>query len=409
MFAYHPEFIADGFEIAPLMMPLAATDYCFSDSSRETFRGLPGLLADCLPDRFGTVVTVSWMASKGLTPADVNSVDRLCFTGTRAIGALEFAPVDGPPGDGSGPLDLDRMVRVAGDILAVRHATTPAALVPADRNGLPEIVQIGTSAGGSRAKAVVAWNGRDGDVRTGQGSVDDGYGHWLIKFDGVQGNKDREDPAPIGYGKIEYAYHLMAVKAGIAMAECRLLAENGLHHFMTRRFDRIGRDGKLHLQTLSAMAHVDFDRPGAYSYEQVLKVCRTIGLPQADLEAQFRRMAFNVIARNQDDHAKNISFVMDRSGTWSLSPAYDLTFSYNPTGNWTRWHQTTLAGKRDDFTIDDIVGCSATAEIGRNRATEILAEVCAAVADWPDCADEAGIARDNRDYIASTHRLALTP
>lgn len=409
VFTYAPGFIDSGLEIAPLMMPLASTSYQFSHASHETFRGLPGLVADSLPDKFGTVLTDDWLAAQGRPPSSFNPVERLCFTGSRAIGALEFVPTDGPLGDGSDPLDLGQLVHLASEIL-IRRGNPPRR--PDNRlteDGMPAILQIGTSAGGSRAKAVVAWDGRDGVVRTGQGPVGDGDGHWLIKFDGVRGNKDREDDAPSGYGRIEYAYHLMATRAGIAMAECRLLAENGRHHFMTRRFDRKGHGDKLHLQTLSAMAHVHFDRPGTYSYEQVLQVCRQLNLPQFDVEAQFRRMVFNIVARNQDDHAKNTSFMMDPAGTWSLSPAYDVTFAYNPTGAWTRLHQTTLAGKRDDFTIDDIVACAATADIGRDRAIEILAEVCAAVADWPSCADEAGILPVNRDSIASSHRLGLTP
>ena len=408
-FEYAREFAADGPALAPLMMPLSHRTYSFPDASRETFRGLPGLVADALPDRFGTVLTDAWLASQGRRPEDLDPVARLCFTGRRGMGALEFLPADGPADRSTEPLDLDRLVRTASDIL-INHdqpASDPAN--PRVSDGMSQILEIGTSAGGSRAKAVVGWTGRDAALRAGQGPVGDGFDPWLLKFDGVAENKDREQADIMGYGRIEHAYHKMAVAAGISMAECRLFEENGRYHFVTRRFDRAADGAKRHMQTLSAMAHFSIDRPGEHSYEQLFEVCLRLGLTEAELVEQSRRVAFNIVARNQDDHAKNTSFLMDPSGGWSLSPAYDLTFSYNPAGQWTKTHQTSVAGKLDGFAIDDFVTCVETAGIDRRRATEILAEVCDAVARWPTFAEASGVPADQMDRIGAAHRLGLRP
>ena len=284
-------------------------------------------------------------------------------------------------------------------------ATTPALQDRAQ--ALRQILRVGTSAAGARAKALIAWNPETEEVRSGQAGVGEGFEHWLLKLDGVSGNRDKELEDPRGYGVIEYAYHLMARAAGIDMTECRLLEENGRRHFMTRRFDRDAAGGKLHMQSLCGLAHYDFNAAGAYSYEQALMAMRRLGLPMAALEQQFRRMAFNIVGRNQDDHVKNIAFLMDRSGRWSLSPAFDMTWSFNPAGMWTARHQMTMNGKRDGFTREDFRACGKVASLKRGRAEAILDEVVGAVQRWPGFADEAGLSPQWRDQIAASQRLDL--
>jgi len=252
---------------------------------------------------------------------------------------------------------------------------------------------------------VIAWNETTKEVRSGQVEAGEGFGYWLLKFDGVANNKDKELADPQGYGVVEYAYAQMAKAAGIDMSECRLLEESGRRHFMTRRFDRTNGGGKLHMQSLTAIAHFDFNDPLAYSYEQALFVMRRMGLPTSALEEQFRRMAFNIVARNQDDHVKNIAFLMDRAGAWRLSPAFDITWAYNPTGRWNGQHQMSMNGKREGFTLEDFDACAATALLNRSRARKILRDVRAAVVEWPRFADEAGVGADWRRSIDPSLRM----
>ena len=265
---------------------------------------------------------------------------------------------------------------------------------------------VGTSAGGARAKAVIAWNPQTNEVRSGQVAAGDDFEYWLLKFDGVSGNKDKEFEGSRGYGAIEYAYHLMAQAAGITMSECRLLEENGRRHFMTRRFDRLPGGAKMHMQLLCALAHFDFNQAGAYAYEQALLTIRQLHLPMASVEEQFRRMVFNIVARNQDDHVKNIAFLMDKLGEWSLAPAFDVTYSYNPGGAWTAAHQMTLNGKRDDFTSADFDACAKSASMKRGRAGTIIEEVRAAVQRWPEFA-AAALSDEWWDEIRISHRLDI--
>jgi serine/threonine-protein kinase HipA len=266
---------------------------------------------------------------------------------------------------------------------------------------------VGTSAGGARAKAVVAWNRKTDELRSGQVAAGDGFDYWLIKFDGVSGNRDKELEDPKGYGAVEFAYYLMAKAAGIDMTECRLLEENGRRHFMTKRFDRLEGGEKLHMQSLCALAHFDFNSPGAHSYEQALLTIRHLKLPMRDIERQFRRMLFNVVARNQDDHVKNIAFLMDKQGQWSLAPAFDLTYSYNAEGAWTSAHQMSINGKRDGFDVDDFRACAKSALMKRGRADTILQDVCHAVSRWPEFAAQAKVSDAWRAKIQKTHRLTF--
>lgn len=278
-----------------------------------------------------------------------------------------------------------------------------------DQDGaLDEILRVGSSAGGARAKALIALDPRTNEVRSGQLDARSGFEHWILKFDGA-GDSSREVGAPEGYGAIELAYSRMARAAGIEMSECRLLEENGRRHFMTRRFDRLADGSKLHMQSLGAIGHLDFNQPGANSYEQALMTIRRLGLPMTAIEEQFRRMTFNVVARNQDDHVKNIAFLMDRDGSWRLSPAFDLIYAFNPSGSWTAQHQMSLNGKRDGFTVEDFREVGRTASMKRGRAEQILAEVVDAVRTWPALADEAGVEETRIERIQNVHRLELPP
>ena len=408
-FQYDPGFAASGIELAPLVMPLSDRVYEFPALPRNTFHGLPGLLADSLPDKFGNALIDAWLATQGRAPESFGAIERLCYTGTRGMGALEFAPVLGPRPRTATKVRIDALVRLASDVLTHRDEMQASFAGPAREKALNDILRVGTSAGGARAKAVIAWNRETNEVRSGQIAAGEGFEYWLLKFDGVAGNRDKELEDPKGYGAIEYAYHLMAKAAGIAMTECRLLEEGGRRHFMTRRFDRLAGGEKLHMQSLCGLAHFDFNQAGAYAYEQALLTIRQLGLPMAAVEEQFRRMVFNIVARNQDDHAKNIAFLMDRQGRWSLAPAFDVTYSYNPSGAWTSTHQMTLNGKRDGFTLEDFRTCARSALMKRGRAETIVEQVTAAVRRWPEFAAAGGLADNRRDRIQESHRLNFAP
>lgn len=406
-FEYDPEFAGSGIQLSPLVMPLSGQVHQFPELPRNTFHGLPGLLADSLPDKFGNALIDAWLATQGRTPEDFSAVERLCYTGTRGMGALEFAPVLGPKPRKASKLEVDALVRLAGEVLTHRGRLQGHLHAAGKAKALRAILTVGTSAGGARAKAVIAWNPQTHEVRSGQIVAGDGFEHWLLKFDGVAGNRDKERDDLTGYGAVEFAYHRMARAAGITMSECRLLEENGRRHFMTRRFDRLAGGEKLHLQSLCALAHFDFNQAGAYGYEQALLAIRRLQLPMSAVEEQFRRMVFNVVARNQDDHVKNIAFLMNQLGEWSLAPAFDVTYSYNPAGAWTGTHQMTLNGKRDGFTREDFVQCARSALMKRGRAATILEEVQTTVERWPEFAAEAGVPDGWRDKIQKTHRLSF--
>ena len=406
-FQYDPDFARSGIELSPVTMPLSERVQEFPALPRNTFHGLPGLLADSLPDKFGNALIDAWLATQGRTPESFNAVERLCYTGTRGMGALEFAPALGPKARTASKIEVDALVRLAGEVLTHRGDLQGHFHAERKEKALRDILSVGTSAGGARAKAVIAWNRTTNEVRSGQIAAGDGFEYWLLKFDGVAGNKDKELEDPKGYGAIEYAYHLMAKAAGITMSECRLLEENGRRHFMTRRFDRLTGGAKLHMQSLGALAHFDFNQAGAYAYEQALLTIRQLKLPMAAVEEQFRRMVFNIVARNQDDHVKNIAFLMNQQGEWSLAPAFDVTYSYNPSGSWTATHQMTLNGKRDGFALEDFDACAKAALMKRGRAAKIIEEVQMAVRRWPEFAAGAELADEWRDKIQKTHRLTL--
>jgi serine/threonine-protein kinase HipA len=407
-FQYDPAFTRSGIEISPITMPLSERVYQFPELPQQTFHGLPGLLADSLPDRFGNTLIDAWLATQGRTPDGFNAVERLCYTGTRGMGALEFAPVIGPKPQRAKKIEIDALVKLASEVLTHRKNLKTTFASEKRKNALGDILRVGTSAGGARAKAVIAWNRETNEVRSGQVGAGKGFDYWLLKFDGVTGNKDKELEDPKGYGAIEYAYSLMAKAAGITMSECRLLEENGRRHFMTRRFDRLAGGEKLHMQSLCALAHFDFNNAGAHAYEQAMLVIRQLNLPMAAVEEQFRRMTLNILARNQDDHVKNIAFLMDKAGHWSLAPAFDVTYSFNPDGDWTATHQMTMNGKRDGFTLADFRVYAKSAMMKRGRAETIIEEVRAAVVKWPDYAEQAQVVSNWRKQIQKNLRLDLS-
>ena len=406
-FEFEPAFTASSIEIAPLMMPLANRVYSFPALPRAAFHGLPGLLADSLPDKFGNALIDAWLAAQGRRPESFNAVERLCYVGARGMGALEFVPTLGPRARTSTPLDVEALVKLATEVLANRTRVGGSFAEGRAHAALEDILKVGTSAGGARAKAVIAWNPASNEVRSGQVRAPAGFGYWLLKFDGVHGNRDKELDDPAGYGAIEYAYSLMAGAAGVEMSECRLLEEGGRRHFMTRRFDRGPSGEKLHMQSLAALAHLDFNAAGAHGYEQAFAAIRRLGLPMAAAEQQFRRMLFNVVARNQDDHVKNIAFLMDKAGRWSLAPAFDVSFSYNPAGRWTARHQMTVNGKQDGFEVADFRAVAELAGLKRGATEALLREVCDAVARWPEFAKAAGVAKDWQAHVARHLRLEL--
>lgn len=407
-FAYDPAFIRSGIEVAPVQMPLGEGTFTFQNLARETFYGLPGLLADALPDKFGNLLIDQWLATQGRERSSFNPIERLCYLGNRAMGALEFSPVLMPESE-SRELELESLISLADDILADRGKLSTRLVEDHEEDALSDILKVGTSAGGARAKAVIAWHPGTGEIRSGQVPLPEGFEPWLIKFDGVTGNRDKELDDPQGYGRIEYAYHLMALEAGVTMSKCHLLEENGRAHFMTRRFDRTPGGDKLHLQSLCALGHYDFNQAGGYSYEQAFALSRRIGCKIPEQLELFRRAAFNIVTRNQDDHTKNISFMMGRDGVWKLAPAYDVTYSYNPDGAWTSRHQMSLNGKRDDFTHEDLIAASRNADVKPRQLRNLLADIKAATQNWPAHAKTAGVPSKTATALAKTFRTNLLP
>ena len=388
-FEYDRQFIGKGIEPSPLMMPVQqGRIYSFGNLNREVFNGLPGMLADSLPDTYGRALFDKWLAMTGRTVS--NPIETLCFLGQRCMGALEFEPATGPvPADIK--LEIDSLVEVAKEALSKKEEF--GTNLDADRKAaIAEILRLGTSAGGQRAKAVIAYNKETGEVRSGQVQEPTGFDYYLIKLDGVSaeaGFKETEN-----FGRLEYSFSQLAKKCGIEMTECSLIEENGRAHFLTKRFDRVNGE-KIHMQTLCGIAHYDFHLRRAYSYEQAFNVMRRLRLPYTQAEEMFLRMAFNVVIRNQDDHTKNISFLMDKTGKWKLSPAYDLGFAYNPKGTWTDTHQMSINGKFDDITRQDLLACAASNNI--KKANEMIDKVCEVVSRWPETAKNCGVPQEMID------------
>ena len=406
-FQYDPRFVGSGIEIAPLTLPLARAPYAFPDLPQRSFHGLPGLLADSLPDDFGNALIDAWLARQGRRPEDFRPVERLCYVGSRGMGALEFRPSVGPEPTRTRALEVDALVDLASRILSRREDLSVSVASGDEEEALTELLRVGSSAGGARAKALIAWNPETREVRSGQIDAGSGFEHWILKFDGVASPSDERLANPMGYGAIEYAYSRMAREAGIAMTDCRILEENERRHFMTRRFDRTADGGKLHMLSLGAIAHLDYNAPGAHGYEQALLTIRSLGMGMDAVEEQFRRMVFNVLARNQDDHVKNIAFLMDKAGRWSLAPAFDVIFAFNPSGEWTARHQMTVNGKRQGFTLADFEAVARAASMKRGRAAAIHEEVREAVSRWRAFAEEADVGERRAERIGEALRLEL--
>lgn len=399
-FEFDPNFLKKKWDLSPLMMSIedvskSRSIFSFPNLNKETYKGLPGMLADSLPDKYGNKLIKAWLARNGRDAGSFNSVERLCYTGKRGMGALEYKPATHAFDDSSKFIEIEKLVRLAKDVLSDRENLKTIISAGSDE-GLLDIIRVGTSAGGARAKAIIAYNEKTGDVRSGQIDGLEDYDYWIIKFDGVT-NEQLGDPK--GYVKIEYAYYLMAKECGINMTAGRLLEKNRRSHFMTKRFDRQGTK-KLHLQTLCAIAHFDYNDPAAYSYEQAFQVMRQLRLPYRDAEELFRRMCFNVIARNQDDHTKNISFLMDENGEWALSPAYDVTYAYDPANKWMKDHQMSINGKRKDIERSDMVALAKKMNI--KKPDEIIEKIISKVMNWSKYADKAKVSAKQTKAIERT-------
>lgn len=406
-FEYDPDFQRSGIELSPLNMPLGRSVYRFPALPVPSFHGLPGMLADALPDKYGNALIDAWLATQGRTSADFNAVERLCYTGTRGMGALEFRPVHGPASTKADSVEIEELVKLASEVLVHRKDLRVTFASDEKAEALREILRVGTSAGGARAKAIIAWNSDTNEVRSGQVRAPEGFGYWLMKFDGVANNKDHELADPKGFGTIEFAYSRMAAAAGVEMMECRLFDEGGRRHFMTRRFDRLANGDKLHMQSLAALAHLDFNEPRANTYEQAFTAIRALGLGQDVLDQQFRRAVFNIVGRNQDDHVKNIAFLMDPTGAWRLAPAFDIAYAYNPGGDWTSQHQMSLAGLRDNFTLDSLIAGGKSAGVSARAVRTVLAEVTEAIAQWRVIATDVGVPAGFVDDVEANLRLNL--
>ena len=383
-FEYNPDFVRSGIEPAPITMPVrAGVIYRFPNLSSATFHNLPGLFVDSIPDKFGNKIIDQWLAQNGREPGSFSALERLCYTGSRGMGALEFYPAIHPNFIESEPLEIERLRTLAANILDQRKKIKVKLR---EKEIFEQIIKVGTSAGGARAKVLIAYNEATNTVLSGQVRAPEGFGYWLLKFDDIENNRDKENADPAGFGALEYTYSEIAKEAGIEMTECQLLTDGNHRHFMTRRFDRTENGNKLHYQSLTAIAHYDFNIAGAYSYEQAFAIAKRIGLTMTDIEQMYRRAVFNICARNQDDHTKNIGFLMDKRGHWKLAPAFDVTYAYNPNGRWTGTHQMTFNGKRENFTLEDFKTVAKNAGLVQGRYKRILEQVQDSLATFKKCA-----------------------
>lgn len=406
VFEFFPEFAALSLDLAPITMPLedirrGERSYSFPTHRNKTFKGLPGLIADSLPDDYGNQIIDEWFASKGLSGTSISPVDRLCYVGRRGMGALEFEPAQNEPLlDESSVIEIAHLTDLAKEVLGKREEFQ-TELAKGEDKSLFDILRVGTSAGGAKPKAIIAVNDDMSEVRSGQVKAPDGFTYWLLKFDGLEAGKVTDNP--LGIGRIEYAYHKMALDCGIEMTECRLFEEGQYAHFMTKRFDRTDAGDKLHTQTLCAIAH--FDRDARHSYEQAFQTMRRMNLPYPDMEQFYRRMVFNIMARNHDDHTKNHSFILRPEEEWRLAPAYDLCYSYSSTGRWTNLHQMSANNKRDDFTREDLFA------VGRNMGIKnilpIIDQAAEVISNWSIYAVDAGVKDSHREQIANNLRSGI--
>lgn len=399
-FEYAESFIGKGLEPSPILMPVRqGRIYSFSDIGRETFKGLPGMLADSLPDTYGRALFDRWLALTGRSSG--NAVETLCFLGKRCMGALEFEPAMDAPYSPDVRIELDSLVEVTSEALSEKEEFG-ANLEEDKKAAIAEIVRLGTSAGGQRAKAIIAYNPLTGEVRSGQIEAPEGFDYYLIKLDGVTAEAGFRETQ--NFGRLEYSFYRLVKECGIKMSDCSLIEENERAHFLTKRFDR--QDGKkIHMQTLCGIAHYDYRNPRSYSYEQAFNVMRALRLPYSQAQEMFRRLVFNVVIRNQDDHTKNISFLMDRQGKWTLSPAYDMGFAYNPKGGWTAQHQMSINGKFDDITRQDLLEFAKRNNI--KEATEIIDRIAEVSSRWPLLARECEVPQPMIEAIMPNLKLSI--
>lgn len=401
-FEFFSSFLNKNLDVSPIHMPIRSSVkkiYSFPNLNQETYRGLPGMLSDVLPDDFGNRLIDQWLALNNIPKSKFTPLDRLCYIGTRGMGALEFQPAKHIGQAQTTTLEVDKLAQLAEKILNTREKLE---LNLSETEHLNELIKVGTSAGGQRAKAIIAYNSTTNEIRSGQAIAPHGFEHYIFKFDGVN---DTTLGDPQGYGRIEYAYYLMALDCGINMENSLLFEEHDRAHFMTKRFDRHSNNKKTHMQTLCSIAHFDYKSPGAHSYENAFEVMRQLRLPHSDAIQLYKRMVFNVIARNQDDHTKNISFLMDKRGVWRLSPAYDVTYSYNPEGIWTSMHQMSINGKRDDFTLQDLMIVGE--KISYKNHKEAIQQVVNVVSNWDHYVQKTGIPKLQGDRLAKPFRLDL--
>ncbi len=403
IFEFYDSFARLNWDIAPLTMPLedirrSDRIFQFPAHKGKTFKGLPGMLADSLPDDYGNKIIDEWLASRGLNSETFTPIDRLCYVGKRGMGALEYAPaINDKILNESSVIEIEQLTELAREVLNEKE--TFQANLKMENKPIKDILKVGTSAGGAKPKAIIAWNEKSNEVRSGQVEAPEGFEYWLLKFDGVEDKKLNDNP--LGIGKIEYAYYKMALDCGIRMTECRLLREKEYAHFMTKRFDRTDKGEKLHTQTLCAIAH--YNRDERYSYEQAFQVMRRLDLPYENMEQMYRRMVFNVLARNHDDHTKNHSFIMNTKGEWELAPAYDLCYAYSASGKWTNQHQMSLNNKRTDFEYTDLLTVANNMSI--KSAKEIITQVAEVVLKWTDYAKEAEVKPEHIELIKSNLRV----
>ncbi len=399
-FEFDPAFFQYKLDVSPLKMPISdgrSKISSFPDlAGSSTFKGLPGLLADVLPDRYGNALINAWLARVGRPADSMNPVEMLCFAGKRGMGALEFEPVVPQSANQASKLEINSLVEVAQQILSGRQLFY-TDLSHDEQKALSDILKIGTSAGGARAKAVIAYHPETGEVRSGQANAPEGFSQWLLKFDGVE---DSQFGTTSGYGRVEMAYYLMAVDCGIEMMESRLIEENGRAHFLTKRFDRLPANEKLHVQTFCGLMHYDFNDVFSFSYEQLFQTMRMLRLTYPQAEQMFRRMVFNVMAQNCDDHTKNFAFLMDQVGNWKLAPAYDICHAYRPGSNWVSQHALSINGKRQGITRDDLL--EVARQINVKKAPAILAQTSEVIGNWLQYAEQTKVETQLRDAIERT-------
>lgn len=394
-FEYDKEFLRSGIEICPLMMPLSGNTYSFPGLSAESFHGLPGMFADSLPDRFGNAVISAWLEKNNRDAGSMSATERLCYTGKRGMGALEYIPELPINASASLHVEVDELTKLASEILESRKNISARI----DDSSMKQIISVGTSAGGARAKAVIAINETTGEIKSGQVDAGNGYTYWLIKFDRVKNNRDKEDEDDHEHTRIEYAYYKMAIDAGIEMKESRLFEKEGAYHFLTKRFDRSDEGDKYHMLSLAGMAHYDYNIAGENSYEDVSGILRKLELGHEAQRQLFVRMVFNVMAKNHDDHVKNISFLMDRTGQWSLSPAYDITYAYNPGGAWTGSHQMRINGKRDGIDHSDLTAAGKVFGLSDAEINSAIDRVMCSIEKWKEYAEAAKVSESNAERI----------